>query len=388
MTTTIDEPTPDGHPRPRAESAPPRAGRRDWIGLAVLALPCLFITMDLTVLFLAVPNLVAALRPDAIELLWITDVYGFLLAGALIGMGTLGDRVGRRRLLLSGAALFGATSVLAAFSASPEMLIAARALQGVAAAAVLPSTMALVVTPFRNPTQRPAALGVLMASFALGGVLGPLLGGAVLEAFDWSAIFLLNVPVMALLLGLGPRYLPESRNPTAGKADLTSVVLSVATVIGTIYAIKEIVHDGWSTPAVVVAVLAIAAGVGFTIRQLRLADPLVDVRLFTRRSFAVSFATAAVAMFATYGLVFFTSQHFQLVLGLSPLQAGLCGLPPAIAMMFASAVSGLADAGNELAGAPWGSRCSARSAPRSTGPTRPAPARRPRRRPWAVPSRQ
>lgn len=316
----------------------PLAGRREWIGLAVLALPCVLITMDLTVLFLAVPSLVAAMRPDALELLWITDVYGFLLAGALIAMGNLGDRLGRRRLIMYGAAAFGAASVLAALATSPETLIGARGMQGIAAAAILPSTMALAFTMFQDAKQRTAALGVLMASFALGGVLGPLLGGAVLEVFDWSAIFLLNLPVMALLLAVAPRLLPEARDPRPGRVDLTSVALSVISVIATIYGIKEIAHYGWSATAVAAAGSGVALGIAFVRRQLKVNDPLVDVRLFTHRTFSTVFAAAVVSMFATYGMVFFTAQQFQLVLGLSPLQAGLCGLPPAMTMMVAAGV--------------------------------------------------
>src|ERR671919_555876 len=177
-----------------------KVGRRRWIGLLVLALPGLLVTMDLTVLYLAVPSLTADLEPSSAELLWITDVYGFFLAGFLITMGTLGDRIGRRRLLLIGAAAFGAASVLAAFSTSVEMLIASRAVLGVAAATLAPSTLSLIRNMFHDPAQRTFAIGVWITSFSAGAALGPLVGGALLERFWWGSVFLPAVPVMALLL--------------------------------------------------------------------------------------------------------------------------------------------------------------------------------------------
>src|SRR5918998_4527336 len=199
--------------------------RRRWIGLLVLALPGLLVTMDLTVLFLAVPSLTADLAPSSTELLWITDVYGFLIAGALIASGALGDRLGRRRIMLLGGAAFAAASVLASASTSPEMLIAARGVQGVAGAALLPSMMALVFGMFGDPQQRTAALGVMMGTFALGAALGPLLGGGLLELFDWRAVFIPNVPVMVGLIALAPRCVPELRNPSAGRGGPLRVVL-------------------------------------------------------------------------------------------------------------------------------------------------------------------
>src|ERR671912_2027400 len=195
-----------------AVSTSKRAGRREWIGLAVLALPCLLYSMDLTVLNLAVPHLTEDLQPTSTQLLWIVDIYGFLVAGSLITMGTLGDRIGRRKLLMIGAAAFGAASVLAAFSTSAGMLIVARALLGLAGATLAPSTMALIFTMFRDPQQRTAAIGVWIASYSAGAAIGPLLGGVMLELFWWGSVFLLGVPVMALLLLAGPRLLPESRD--------------------------------------------------------------------------------------------------------------------------------------------------------------------------------
>jgi DHA2 family multidrug resistance protein-like MFS transporter len=179
---------------------PTRAGRREWIGLAVIALPCLLYSMDLTVLNLAVPRLSADLKPSATQLLWIADIYGFLLAGSLITMGTLGDRIGRRRSLLIGAAGFGVASLVAAFSTSAEMLIASRALLGVAGATPAPSTRSLIRNMFLDQEQRTMAIGIWVTSYSVGAAIGPLLGGIVIEYFWWGSVFLLGVPVMALLL--------------------------------------------------------------------------------------------------------------------------------------------------------------------------------------------
>ena len=323
-------------PKTNAYHVPDKAGRREWTGLAVLALACLLVTMDLTVLFLAVPRLSAELDPGALELLWITDAYGFLMAGALIVMGALGDRLGRRRLLLVGGAGFAAASLLAAAAPSPELLVVARALQGLAGAALLPSTMALVFGMFRDETQRTAALGAVMGCFALGAALGPLLGGALLELSGWRAVFVPNVPVMMMLLVLGPRFVPEIRNPAAGRIDVLSAVLSIAGVLAAVYGIKETARHGVEPlPAAAVAAGVALAG-AFVARQRRLAEPLIDVALFRRGAFNTALAANAVGMFVTYGTFFFTSQYMQLVVGLSPLEAGLWGLPPVAAMMLAS----------------------------------------------------
>ena len=304
-----------------------RAGRREWIGLAVLVLPALLVSMDLTVLYLAVPQLSADLEPSSSQLLWITDIYGFLIAGSLITMGTLGDRIGRRRLLMIGAATFGAASVLAAFSTNAGMLIAARALLGVAGATLAPSTLSLIRNMFHDPQQRTVAIGVWITGFSTGGALGPVLGGVLLEFFWWGSVFLLNVPVMLLLLALAPVLLPEYRNPDAGRLDLPSAALSLAGVLAVIYGLKQVAEDGvgW-LPA-----LSIAAGLvvftTFLRRQRRLADPLIDLQLFKVPAFSASLATNTLGIFAAFGIFFFTAQYLQLVEGMSPLRAGLWSLP-------------------------------------------------------------
>src|SRR6266540_747988 len=307
----------------------PRAGRREWTGLAVLALACLLYAMDLTVLHLAVPSLSEDLRPSSSQLLWITDIYGFMVAGCLVTMGTLGDRLGRRRLLLSGAAAFGVVSVAAALSTSPEMLIASRALLGIAGATLAPSTLSLIFSMFHDPRQRSTAIGIWITSFSAGGAIGPVLGGVLLEHFWWGSVFLLAVPVMALLLVLGPRVLPEYLDPGAGRLDLASAAMLLVAVLTVIFGIKQIAQNGISWLAVAAIVGGLAVGVGFVRRQLTLADPMIDLRLFRVGAFNASLATNLLGIFIAVGYFLFVAQYLQLVLGLSPLRAGLWSLPSA-----------------------------------------------------------
>jgi DHA2 family multidrug resistance protein-like MFS transporter len=317
-------------------NAPARATRREWIGLAVIALPCLLYTMDLTVLFLAVPALSADLHPSSTELLWITDIYGFMLAGALITMGTLGDRIGRRRLLLIGAAAFGATSVLAAFSSSPEMLIASRALLGLAGATLAPSTLSLISNMFRDERQRQFAIGIWATSFSVGAAIGPVVGGALLEHFWWGSVFLLAVPVMAMLLAVGPRLLPEYREPNPGRFDLLSAGMSLAAVLATIYGVKRIAQSGLDPAAAAAIGLGLLVGGAFVGRQRRLADPLIDLRLFAVPAFRTSLAANTFGIFVAGGVFLFVAQYLQLLEGLSPLDAGLWMLPSAASFILGS----------------------------------------------------
>ncbi len=347
--------------------APP-AGRREWIALAVIALPCLLYSMDLSVLYLALPSLTADLKPGSAGLLWITDIYGFMIAGFLITMGTLGDRIGRRRLMLYGAAAFGAASVLAAFAASTAMLITARALMGVAAATLAPSTLSLIRNMFLDPRQRTVAIGVWVTSFSAGAAAGPLLGGLLLHFFWWGSVFLIAVPVMALLLVLGPVLLPESRNPGAGHFDLLSAALSLVAVLALVYGVKELAQDGFGRVPVFPFLAGLAAGAAFLRRQRNLAAPLVDLRLFRAPAFIASLAANTVSLFLIFGTFFLTAQYLQLVLGLSPLAAGGWAVPsaagfitgsqlaPAVARRLGAGItmaSGLAIAAAGLAALAW-----------------------------------
>ncbi len=312
-----------------ATRSDPRAGWREWIGLAVLALPTLLLALDASVLFLALPHLGADLKPSSSQLLWITDIYGFMIAGFLVTMGTLGDRIGRRRLLLMGAAAFGAASVLAAYSTSAEMLIATRAVLGIAGATLMPSTLALIRNMFRDPGQRSLAIGVWMTSFTVGFLIGPVLGGALLEVFWWGSVFLMGVPVMALLLVLAPVLLPEYRDTEAGRLDPTSVALSLAAILPMIYGIKQIAAYGLAGLPVLSIVAGVVVGAVFARRQRVLSDPLLDLGLFSNRAFGAALGIMLLGIGAMVGTELFVAQYLQMVLGLSALAAGLWMMPAA-----------------------------------------------------------
>jgi MFS transporter, DHA2 family, multidrug resistance protein len=318
-----------------------KAGRREWIGLAVIALPCAVYSMDLTVLNLALPALSEDLEPSSSQLLWIVDIYGFLVAGLLITMGTLGDRIGRRRLLLIGAAAFGAGSVLAALSTSAEMLIAARALLGVAGATLAPSTLSLIRNMFADPQERTFAIGVWITSFSGGAAIGPLVGGLLLQRFSWGSVFLIAVPVMALLLAVGPRLLPEYRDPEAGRLDLISAAASLVAVLAVIYGLKQIAQDGVGWTAAATIAVGLAVGVAFVRRQGRLADPLIDLRLFRVPAFSGALTANTLGFFVNFGIAVFIAQYLQLVLGLSPLEAGLWTVPWAAGFIVGSMLTPL-----------------------------------------------
>jgi MFS transporter, DHA2 family, multidrug resistance protein len=323
----------DTHTTGSSSAEPRRATRREWIGLAVIALPAMLYAMDLTVLTLAVPALSADLRPSSTELLWIVDIYGFLVAGFLITMGTLGDRIGRRRLLLIGSGAFGVASVVAAFSSSPEMLIAARALLGIAGATLAPSTLSLIRSMFEDDRQRTVAIGIWITSFSVGAAIGPLVGGALLESFHWGSVFLLAVPVMALLLAIGPRLLPEYKDPEPGRLDLLSAAMSLVAVLAVIYGVKAIAKDGAGFASVAPILAGLAVGAAFVDRQRRLADPMIDLGLFRRPAFSLALSANTLAFAVVFGISVFVAQYFQLVLGYSPLEAGLWSVPSAAAFV-------------------------------------------------------
>jgi DHA2 family multidrug resistance protein-like MFS transporter len=327
------------NPPTNESGVPPHATRREWIGLAVLTLAALVYAMDLTVLNLAVPRISEELRPTSVQLLWIIDIYGFLVAGLLITMGTLGDRIGRRKLLLGGAAGFALASLLAAFSQSAEMLIASRAVMGIAGATVAPSTLSLIFTMFRDPRQRSTAIGVWIAAYSAGGAIGPVLGGVLLEFFWWGSVFLIGVPVMALLLVLGPRTLPEYKDPNARRLDLVSAAMSILAILGVVYGLKQFAQDGIAIVPGLTIIGGLLLGLLFVRRQLRITSPLIDVSLFGIRALNASLGTYLLGIFVVVGYFLFISQYLQLVLGLSPLIAALLELPSAVGFIVGSTLS-------------------------------------------------
>ncbi|MFI5929100.1 MFS transporter [Micromonospora sp. NPDC051543] len=317
----------------------PKAGRREWFGLVVLALPTLMVAFDIFVLLLALPSLATDLGADGNQQLWIMDIYGFMLAGFLLTMGNLGDRIGRRKLLLIGASAFGLASVLAAFSTTPEMLIFSRALLGVAGATLAPSTLALISNIFQNPKERAMAIGIWGGTWTLGAIIGPAVGGLLLANFWWGSVFLLGVPAMALLLIVGPTLLPEYRNTEARRLDLPSVALSMIALLPSIWGIKELARHGWEVLPLGSLLVGLAFAAIFIQRQRRLADPLLDLRLFGYRGFNTALGGLFIYSFVGGSTMLFMNLYFQLVGGLSTVEAGLAMIPGAIAGTIAFAIT-------------------------------------------------
>ncbi|MEU3310381.1 MFS transporter [Nocardiopsis sp. NPDC006832] len=306
---------------------PPRATARTWAGLAVLLVPALLVAMDLSVLFVAAPAIAQDLQPTATQWLWMMDVYGFVLAGLLVTMGSLGDRVGRRKLLLAGALLFGAASALLAFAPNSELFIAGRALLGLAGATLAPSTLSLIRSMFTDSKQRATAVGAWTIAFTGGAVAGPIFGGVLLEFFSWGSVFLINLPFMALLLVSAPFLVPETRDPRGARFDLPGAVLSLMAVLGLVYAAKRFVEHGVEVQGGAALVLGSAFLVLFVMRQRRAAHPLIDVTLFARPAFSAAVGGNAAVSFAAAGMGLLTFTFLQSVHGLSPLSAALWALP-------------------------------------------------------------
>jgi DHA2 family multidrug resistance protein-like MFS transporter len=316
---------------PSTTTSPPGlAGRREWTALGVLMLPLLLVSMDVSVLYFAIPAISADLEPSGTQQLWIFDIYAFVLAGLLMTMGSLGDRIGRRRLLLIGAAAFGTASLVAAYANSAETLIAARAVLGIGGATLMPSTMALVRAMFTDPGQRAKAIGLWSGVMTAGIALGSVMSGVLVQYFWWGSVFLVNLPAMALLLVLGPFLLPESRDPEPGRFDWPSVPLSMAAVLPVIYGLKEIPSEGWHAQYVVSITVGLLFAALFVHRQRTAASPLIDPALFRGRGFAPSVVLNLVASFGMMGSAFFTTQYLQSVLGKSAMEAALWALLPSV----------------------------------------------------------
>ncbi|MEV0296827.1 MFS transporter [Nocardia sp. NPDC050710] len=318
-------------------AAPAGAGsRRAWLGLAVLLLPVLLVSMDISVLFLAMPTLTTDLDPSAAQQLWILDIYGFMIAGLLITMGNLGDRIGRRNILLAGATVFGIASVIAAFAPSAGVLIAARALMGIGGATLLPSSLALISSLFPNVRERAAAIGVWTAFFAGGSAIGPIIGGLLLHQYWWGAVFLINIPVLLILLAFGPFLLPEHRSMVLGPLDLPSVALSIGGILPVVYAIKHAAAEGIDAEGIVILLVGAAILALFVRRQRHLDEPLLDLKLFRRAKFSVAIGSSLVGMMSLAAMSYLTSVYLQSVTGRDPLQAALLGIPMAVAVFICS----------------------------------------------------
>lgn len=313
-----------------------RTGLKPWLGLATLVLPVLLISIDMTVLGFAVPYLSEALSPTGNQLLWIVDIYGFMIAGLLVTMGSLGDRIGRRRLLMIGSAAFGAASAVAAFSVSAEMLIAARALLGVAGATLMPSTLSLIRHLFPDQRQRMIAVAVWASAFSAGAAFGPILGGVLLEHFFWGSVFLINLPVMALILICVPLLVGESKDPNPGRIDALSVALSLAAMLLSVFGIKKLAEGELSALNWAALLLGLLAAALFVQRQRRLAHPLIDLSLFSVRRFRAAITANFMLVFALVGSLFFLSQLLQLGYGMRPFDAGLALLPGLAVSVLAS----------------------------------------------------
>ena len=313
----------------------PSTPRRAWFALGVLMLPVLLIAVDNTVLAFALPSIAEEFRPAATTQLWIVDVYSLVLAALLVTMGSLGDRIGRRRLLVIGAAGFAVVSALAAFAPSAEYLVAARALLGVFGAMLMPSTLSLIRNIFTDASARRLAIALWASCFTAGSALGPIVGGVLLQHFHWGAVFLVAVPILLPLLVLAPRLVPESRDPNPGPLDPINVLLSLTTMLPLVWGIKSAAHDGLSGVTVAAFVIGIGSGVVFVRRQRRTDTPMLDVELFRSAPFTSSILANFLSIVGLIGFIFFISQHLQLVLGLSPLAAGLVTLPGALLSMVA-----------------------------------------------------
>lgn len=307
--------------------SPISSPRRRWAALVVLMLPVLLVSVDNTALSFAVPSLARDLQPSATQLLWIVDAYPLVLAALLVAMGSLGDRVGRRRLLLVGATGFAAVSAAAAFAPTAGWLVVARAALGFFGAMLMPATLSLLRNIFTDADERRKAIAIWASGFSGGAALGPIVGGWLLEHYEWGSIFLMAVPVLVPLLVLGPLLLPESRDPDPGPVDPVGIALAVLALGGLVFGVKA-AGAGDSTFVVVVAVaLGVASGVAFVRRMLARPKPMLDVRLFRNRVFSGALATNLVAVFAFVGFIYFLSQHLQLVAGFSPMTAGWLMVP-------------------------------------------------------------
>ncbi|ABK02160.1 major facilitator superfamily MFS_1 [Arthrobacter sp. FB24] len=314
----------------------PRPGR-DWLALALLMFPVLLVAVDNTALTFALPAIASSLDPTGVQLLWIIDAYPLVLAGLLVAMGSFGDRIGRRRLLLIGSTGFAAVSAATAFAPSAEWLIAGRAALGFFGAMLMPSTLSLIRNIFPDPNRRRLAIAIWAAGFSGGAALGPIFGGWLVEHYWWGAILLVAVPIMLPILLLGPALIPESRDPSPGAVDAASIALSLVTMVPLVYGIKSLATEGFG-PAAAAIGFGLLMGYAFIRRQKRLPSPLLDISLFGNRIFSTAITANVLALFSFNGFILFLAQHLQLLEGQQPTEAGIAMIPALVATVVAGLV--------------------------------------------------
>ena len=343
----------------------PRAPWRDWLALALLMFPVLLVAVDNTALTFALPAIARSLDATGVQLLWIVDAYPLVLAGLLVAMGSLGDRIGRRRLLFIGSTGFAAVSAVTAFAPSAEWLIAGRAGLGLFGAMLMPSTLSLIRNIFPEPNRRRLAVAIWAAGFSGGAALGPIFGGWLVENFWWGAILLVAVPIILPLLVLGPALIPESRDPAPGRVDAPSVILSLLVMVPVVYGIKDVATHGFAPGPLAAIGFGVLMGYIFVRRQRALvaagrnsagrksvgredagritgspakggpASPLLDLSLFGNRVFSTAIIANVLALFSFNGFILFLAQHLQLLEGQSPSESGIAMVPALIATVAA-----------------------------------------------------
>jgi EmrB/QacA subfamily drug resistance transporter len=317
-------------------------GTRRWWMLGVTCLSVVVVGLDLTILNIALPAISAALHAGTGDLQWIVDAYSLAFAGVMLTAGMIGDRVGRKRLLLAGLAVFLAASLCCALSASAGELIAARALMGLGAGIVFPLSLAVVSTAFGDD-DRPQAIGIVTAAVALGLPLGPVLGGLLLQHFSWHSVFWINVPAVCLTLAAGAVLMPESRNPVSRPLDVPGALLSTASIVGLVWGFIDSSEHGW-TAAPTWGLLAGSAVLfaAFVLRERSTAHKLVDPALLRDRRFSSGTAATVAVQVVLFALMFVVPQYLQSVAGDDPITAGLRLLPTMAGLLVAGAVAGQA----------------------------------------------
>ncbi|XAS68389.1 MFS transporter [Micrococcaceae bacterium Sec5.7] len=308
---------------------------RDWLALGLLMFPVLLVAVDNTALTFALPAIARSLEASGVQLLWIVDAYPLVLAGLLVAMGSFGDRIGRRRLLMIGTAGFAAVSAVTAFAPTAEWLIAGRAGLGVFGAMLMPSTLSLIRNIFPDANRRRLAVAIWAAGFSGGAALGPIFGGWLVEHFWWGAVLLVAVPIMLPLLALGRAFIPESRDPNPGRVDVPSILLSMLVMVPVVYGIKELATEGVGALPLAIIAFGLVMGFVFVRRQKRLASPLLDISLFGNSVFSTAITANVLALFSFNGFILFLAQHLQLLEGLSPSASGVAMIPALVATVLA-----------------------------------------------------